>query len=143
MSDSSKTASGKQLEEEIAREIIHFLKDHVGRGPEGYRTYLADDMFIIRLHKIFSPAEHEMAKTESGRQSVKETRRRLIEELRPLLEEMVRTATGAEVVSLHSDVSTKTGEGLIIFVLNRKLGTKERSGGGDFVDVGGGNQDEP
>lgn len=143
MSDSSKMPSGRNLEEEIAREIIHFLKDHLGRGPEGYRTYLAEDMFIIRLQKIFSPAEHEMAKTETGRQSVKDTRRRLLEELRPLLEEMVRTATGADVVSLHSDVSTKTGEGIIMFVLNRRLGGKEGSGGGDFVDIGGGDQGDP
>jgi len=44
-------------------------------------------------------------------------RTHLIETARPLLEQMVQERTGGKVVSLHHDVSTTTGEELVVFTL--------------------------
>jgi uncharacterized protein YbcI len=41
----------------------------------------------------------------------------LIETARPVMEEMVQEATGSKVVSLHHDISTGTGEEVMIFTL--------------------------
>jgi uncharacterized protein YbcI len=41
----------------------------------------------------------------------------LLEEARPLLEQIVHSATGRKLRSLHTDISTKTGERVIIFIL--------------------------
>ncbi len=70
-----------QLLEEIVHAITRFLKEHAGQGPQGYRTYVIDDMIVIRLFKTLTSVESEMAKTAEGRRSVKYTRGRLIGEL--------------------------------------------------------------
>ena len=110
-----------QAAEEIVRAKIRYLKEHMGRGPEGYRTYVIDDMIIVRLLKILTPAEYEQAITPEGRIAIKGTRARLIHNLRPSLEELFVRLAGANVVSMHTDLSTKTGEGVIVFVLDRKI----------------------
>ena len=37
------------------------------------------------------------------------------------LEEIIKSHTGCNVTSIHSDVSTKTGEQMAIYVLDRNL----------------------
>jgi uncharacterized protein YbcI len=111
----------QQLIEEIVRTKIQYLKEHMGRGPEGYRTYIIDDMVIVRLLRVLTPAEYEQAQTHEGRRTIKGTRTRLIHNLRPSLERLFQHLAGAHVVSMHTDVSTKTGEGIIMFVLDRKI----------------------
>jgi uncharacterized protein YbcI len=41
----------------------------------------------------------------------------LLETARPLLEAMIETATGSKVLSLHQDISTVTGEEIVVFTL--------------------------
>ena len=41
----------------------------------------------------------------------------LIETARPFLEAMVQGITGAKMLSLHHDISTATGEEVVIFTL--------------------------
>ena len=113
--------------EEIVRAMTRFFKDRLGRGPEGYRTYLVDDIIVIRFLGALTSAEYEMAKTSGGRRSVKDTHDRLMGELRPGLEELIRKSTGADVITVHSDLCTRTGESVDIFVLDRKV--RQPSGG--------------
>ena len=110
-----------QVTEEIVRAKIRYLKEHMGRGPEGYRTYVIDDMIIVRLLKVLTPAENQQATTAEGQGSIKATRMRLIHDIRPSLEDLIRRLTGANVISVHSDLSTKTSEAIIIVVLDRKM----------------------
>ncbi len=98
-----------QVAEEIVRLTMRSLRERLGRGPEGYRTYLVDDMIVIRLLKALTPVEYEQSKTAEGRSSIKDTRRRLIQDLRPSMEDLIKTSVGAGVISIHSDLSTKTG----------------------------------
>jgi uncharacterized protein YbcI len=46
-------------------------------------------------------------------------RQQVLEAGRSDLEAIVRKHTGAEVVSVHSDISTKSGEWMDVFVLDR------------------------
>ncbi len=105
----------------VAHTMIRILKERLGRGPEGFRTYVIDDMIVIRLLKGLTTVEYEHAKTLEGRQSIKEVRNRLLDDLGPSLGDAIRTSTGAGVVSIHSDLSTKTGETLVIFVLDHAI----------------------
>jgi uncharacterized protein YbcI len=110
-----------QVAEEIVRVMTRSLRERLGRGPEGYRTYLVDDMLVIRLVKALTLVEFEQAKTAEGWRSIKDTRDRLIKELRPSFEDLIKKSTGAGVISIHSDLSTRTGEHIVIFVLDRKV----------------------
>ncbi len=109
------------LEAEISEAIVKFEREYMGRGPEETRTYIIDDMVLIRLRGVLTPAEKQLAKTgegATGRSLIKQVRIELLEKARPLLERIIKDVTGRRVRSLHTDISTVTGERVIIFALN-------------------------
>jgi uncharacterized protein YbcI len=109
-----------QLEAEISDAIVRFELEYMGRGPEEARTYLVDDMVLVRLRGVLTPAERQLAGadgTPQGRELVKQVRRELIEKARPLLEAIIADVTGQAVRSLHTDISTLLGERIIVFSL--------------------------
>jgi uncharacterized protein YbcI len=114
-------AKGKgQIEAEISEALIKFEKEYMGRGPEETKTYIIDDMVLVRLKQVLTPAEKQLAKTSNnanGRTLIKQVRTELLEKARPLLEAMVTKITGKKVKSLHTDISTVTGNRIIIFTL--------------------------
>ena len=109
-----------QLEADISKEIVRFEKNFMGRGPLETKTYILDDLIMVRLRKVLTQAEHQLAKSgkeSNGRDLIKQVRIKLLERGRPLLEEMIHSITGKKVVSMHTDISTVTGERIIIFTL--------------------------
>jgi uncharacterized protein YbcI len=109
-----------ELEAEVSQAVIRFKKEYMGRGPLNVRTHLIDDMALVRLQGVLTPAEQHLAKVEEqhrGRDLIKQVRLELIEHGRALLETAVREILGVDVVSLHTDVSTRTGESIILFTL--------------------------
>ena len=117
-----------ELEAAISQAIIRFEKDFMGRGPLETKTYIIEDMVFVRLQGVMTPAEHKLAGAKKGRRGrglVKEARQRLLEHGRPLLETVIRDILGVGVKSLHTDISTKTGERIIVFTLDSKPADKE------------------
>ncbi len=100
----------------------------MGRGPEETQTHIIDDMIIIRLRRVLTPAEQHLARSTEGtrgRALVKQVRTELIEKARTLLDTVITGITGQKVISLHTDISTVTGERIIVFTLNGSLITTE------------------
>lgn len=93
----------------------------MGRGPTETKTYIIKDMVLVRLKGVLTPAEEQLAKIPEGADLIKKTRVRLLESARILLETMVSEISGCQVQSLHTDISTKTGERVIIFTLDENL----------------------
>lgn len=112
------------VESEFTRAMIQFEKEYLGRGPLDARTIFLGDMVLVRLKGLMTPAEQKLAATPEGRDLVKEMRRQLFETSRPLLEEMVQTITGTNLVSLHTDMSTKTGERVVVIIVDEDLDRK-------------------
>lgn len=113
-----------QLEAKISEAIIRFEKEYMGRGPLETRTYIIDDLILVRLKGVLTHAEQQLAQsgeTSQGRQLIKQVRRELIEGGRALLESSIKELTGRRVASLHTDISTKTGERVIIFSLEDRI----------------------
>ena len=113
-----------QVEAALSNAIIQFEKEHLGRGPAEARAFIIEDMIIVRLRGVLTPAETTLAKTIDGHRLVKRVRQELLEGSRPLLEAIVQDETGIQLVSLHTDVSTKTGERIIVFTLAENLGAR-------------------
>ncbi|HTN73918.1 MAG TPA: DUF2294 domain-containing protein [Pirellulaceae bacterium] len=112
-----------ELEAEISLAIIRFKKEYMGRGPLSVRTYLLDDMALVRLQGVLTPAEQKLAQVEErnrGRDLIKQVRLELIEHGRPLLDAVLKEILGVAVVSLHTDISTVTGESIMLFTLAAK-----------------------
>jgi len=92
----------------------------MGRGPKDIHAYLLGDLLVVRLRGVLTAAEQHLVKTlaaEKGRDLVKQVRTHLIETARPLLEARAEEATGVKVLSLHHDISTATGEEIVVFTL--------------------------
>jgi uncharacterized protein YbcI len=115
------TKSKGQIEADISEALIKFEKEYMGRGPEQTRTYIIGEMVIVRLRRVLTPAEQQLAGAPyemRGRTLIKQVRTELLEKARPLLEQIITDLTGRRVKSLHTDISTVTGERVIIFTLD-------------------------
>jgi uncharacterized protein YbcI len=115
------TRTKGQIEAVISEGIIKFEKDFMGRGPKETRTHILEDMILVRLKGVLTPAEEQLAKTAEGADLLKRTRVQLLENGKLLLKKMILDITGCRVVSLHTDISAKTGERILVFVLNKNL----------------------
>ena len=110
-----------QIEAAISKAMIQFEREHMGRGPRDARTWLIQDMVLVRLLGVLTPAEEKLAQEPEGKALLKQVRTQLIESSRPLLESIVLDITGVPVTSLHSDVSTRTGERIILLTMAENL----------------------
>jgi uncharacterized protein YbcI len=100
--------------------VSRFEVDYMGRGPKDIRAHLIGDLLVVRLQGVLTAAERQLVKTlpaEKGRDLLKQVRTHLVETARPLLEAMVAEVTGVRPLSMHHDISTVTGEELVIFTL--------------------------
>lgn len=110
-----------QIEAEISEALVRFEKEYMGRGPQETKTYLLDDLVLVRLRGVLTPAEKQLALDDGllrGRHLIKQIRIELLEKGRELLAAIIRDITGQSVVSLHTDISTRTGERIIVFTLD-------------------------
>jgi len=111
----------RQMEAQISTAIINFEKEYLGRGPKEIKTYIMKDLIIIRLKGVLTPAEEQLAKSDEGALLIKKTRVLLLESGKSLLKNLIKEITGFDVLSMHSDISTKTGERIIVFTLSNNL----------------------
>ncbi len=119
-----------EIEAAICKGMTRFEQDYMGRGPKNLQTHLIDDLLVVRLHGVLTIAEQQLVKTltpEKGRDLLKQVRTHLIETARPTLEVMVQEITGVEVLSLHHDISTATGEEVVLFRLAESPLLREKS----------------
>jgi uncharacterized protein YbcI len=117
-----------EIEAAICAEISRFEQEYMGRGPQDIRAHLLGDLVVVRLRGVLTAAEQHLVKTlqpEKGRDLLKQVRTQLIEMARPVLETMMRDITGTSVVSLHHDISTATGEEVVLFALAEAPAVRE------------------
>ncbi len=122
-----------QIEAEVSEAIIKFEKEYMGRGPLETKSYVIGDMLLVRLKGVLTQAEHQLVASGEGfkgRDLVKQVRIELLERGRPLLEKAVMDITGQPVKSLHTDISTKTGERVILFTLAKPVVFRDAPGAG-------------
>ena len=109
-----------EIEAAISKVVGDFEQEYMGRGPKDVRTHLIDDLLVVRLAGVLTAAERQLVgslPSAKGRELLKQVRTQLIETARPVLEAMVQEVTGVKVLSLHHDISTLTGEEVVLFTL--------------------------
>jgi uncharacterized protein YbcI len=92
----------------------------MGRGPKDIRAHLLGDLLVVRLQGVLTAAEQNLVKSlsaDKGRDLLKQVRTHLIETARPVMEAMLQEITGVKVLTLHHDISTVTGEEVVLFTL--------------------------
>lgn len=118
-----------EIEAAICDRVSRFEQEHMGRGPKDIHAFLLGDLLVVRLTGVLTVAEQQLVKTlpfEKGRDLLKQVRIQLIETARSIMEAMVEEVTGESVVSLHHDISTVTGEEIVIFTLADSPAVREK-----------------
>ncbi|SEM13685.1 Uncharacterized protein YbcI [Mesobacillus persicus] len=110
-----------ELENKISRLITQWEKDYLGRGSLTVKTDILRNMIIVSLKGVLTPAEKTVAATFEGMMSVKQIRATLVESGTDQLKEIMTDQFGIEVISFHTDISTQTGERLMIFIMQENV----------------------
>src|SRR5437868_5575567 len=117
-----------EIEAAICQGVTRFEQEYMGRGPKDIQTHLIGDLLVVRLHGVLTAAEQHLVKTqpsEKGRDLLKQVRTQLMETARPFLEAMVEEITRVKPLSLHHDISTVTGEEVVLFTLSEAPNFRE------------------
>lgn len=105
-----------------------FEQQHVRRGPKDTRAYLIENLLVVRLTEVLTPAEVKLVKSaspEKGKDLLKESRAHLMKSSELTLAALIEEPTGVGVVSMHNDISTVTGEKIILFTLTESPTVRE------------------
>ncbi|MBG9771598.1 DUF2294 domain-containing protein [Brevibacillus laterosporus] len=113
--------SKKKLEAEISEAFIKFQRELIGRGPQEAKTHIVNDMIISRFKGVLTVEEKHLSHHEKGRRVVKQMREILREMYSKETEAIVERITGLKVLSSHSDISTKMGERIEVYVMDKDL----------------------
>ena len=110
-----------EIEAAICAVMSRFEQEYMGRGPKGIHAHLVSDLLLVRLHGVLTSAEQHLVQSlpsTNGRDLLKQVRTQLIEAARPVMTAMVHEVTGVKALSLHHDISTITGEEIVVFTLS-------------------------
>ena len=110
-----------QMEAKISEAVSKFEIEYMGRGPKEIKTLISQDLIIIRIKGFLSISEQRLAETNHGIKLIKEMRTALFESAREYLESVINPVIHANVVSTYCDVSTKTGEKIIVITVDKIL----------------------
>ncbi|MFA6005049.1 MAG: DUF2294 domain-containing protein [Patescibacteria group bacterium] len=111
----------RQYEDAVSKIVAAFYSKNIGFGPRETRVYIVDDMVIVRLKGRLMPMEEMLLKAEHGYRIVKDLRKQLHEVTTKELGPEIAKILGYKVVGSHSDISTRSGERLEVFILDRKF----------------------
>ena len=116
----SKTLTQAESEAAICDGIIRFQEEYLGWRSQQIHAHYSNDLLMVRILGVLTLAERQLSKSSSpdkGRDLIKQTRKQLLELARPMLESLVHEVTGVKVLSMHHDISTITGEEMVVFSL--------------------------
>lgn len=113
-----------EIEGEISKLIVQFEKEFMGRGPSEVRTYVVEDMVLVRLKGVLTKAEQKLISGQDGTELIKKLRATLLENTKEPLYEGIKSVTNLDVITFHTDISTTSGEKVIIFTLSEDLEKK-------------------
>ena len=114
------------MEAQIPAVVTSFEREQMGPGPKEVRAWIVEDLILIRLRGVLTPAEERLSTDPNGRHLLKQVRTRLIETSRDVLQETIEGLTGVSMISLHSDLSIRTGERIIVLTLAENLEARFR-----------------
>jgi len=110
-----------QIEAAVAEAITQFEQEYLGRGPKEATSFIVENLVVVKLQGILGPAERRLSHEDGGVELIKKMRRRVIESCSGDLTGLVHEKTGVEVVSMHADISARTGERIFVFTLDDDL----------------------
>ena len=118
-----------EIEAAICEQTARFAQDYLGLRPRTVQAYLLPSLLVVRLQGMLTVAEQQLLLTSgtgNSRDMIKQMRVALVEAARPILVALVEETTSHQVLSLHHDLSTVTGEDVIIFTFVEAIPSPRR-----------------
>jgi len=115
---SSPKYSKGQIEDQISNAVSRFEKEYMGRGPKDIKTKIIQNHILIIIDGFLSPSEQKLAENNQGVKLIKDMRTALFESTIDHLQELINEVISVRVISTHSDVSTMTGEKVIVLTVD-------------------------
>jgi uncharacterized protein YbcI len=109
------------MEDTISRRLTQWEKQYFGKGSLLVKTDILRNMIIVVLKGTLTPAEQKLSETSEGKLSIKRSRTELLESGIDHLMQTVHGLTGVKITSFHTDMSTQTGERVMILMLSDNL----------------------
>jgi len=117
-----------EIEAAVCDGVSRFQQELLGRGPRDIHVHLIGSLVVVRLQGVLTPAERQLitprppgnghpADAVNGRALLKQMRTHVVSAGRGRLETLVEETVGVKLVSVHHDISTVTGEELLVFTL--------------------------
>jgi len=134
-----------EIEAAVCDGISRFQQEFIGRGPKDIHAHLIGALLLVQLQGVLTPAERQLialraeaqngdGRTDgngnghahangnghengNGRSLLKQVRAHMVATGRHRLESIIEQAVGVKLVSVHHDISTVTGEEVIVFSL--------------------------
>lgn len=120
-----------QVEAKISEVVTKFEVEIIGRGPREINSIIVEDLIVIRQKGFFSKAEQRLAEKKNGVDLLKKVRTRLfeseIDNFKDMIKKIIKEIVDIDIVSIHSDVSTKTGEKIIVITVSKNLENEIKS----------------
>lgn len=119
---SSKALTLSESEAAICDGVIRFQEEYLGWKSDQINIHILKDLLVVRIRGALTLAERQLGKSPIpgiGRDLIKQTRKQLLHLARPMLESLVHEVCGERVMCMHHDISTVTGEELVVFTLAR------------------------
>ena len=110
-----------QIEAEISEVITKFKIEHIGKGPKEVKSYIIEDMVLIRLKGALTTLEQQLTKNPEGMELVKRSRVCLLEKAQSVLAKLLHSLLNVDIVSFYVDVNPKMGEMFIVLGLSKDV----------------------
>ena len=110
-----------QIEAKISEGVSKFEVDFMGRGPQKIKSVIVKDLLIIRLLGFLSQAERQIVENNDGVELLKKLRTMLFEKNLSHFHKVINETLPYKILSTHSDVSTVTGEKMIIVTFDKNI----------------------
>ena len=87
--------------------LVRFEIDYMGRGPKETCSHIVEDLIVVRLKGMLTPAEQQLTKTAEGVELIKKMRSTIIDNAKTEFSRVITNATGVAVRDILTDISNR------------------------------------
>jgi len=115
------TKTKGQIEAEISEVITKFKREYIGKGPKEVKSYIIEDMVVIRLKGALTTLEQQLTKDPEGINLVKRSRICCLRNAQSVLEKLLHSLLSVDIVGFYVDVDLPIGEMFMVLRLSKDV----------------------
>ena len=114
----------RQIEAKISEAITKFKIEHIGKEPREVRSYIIDDIVVVRLKGALTTFEKQLVKNSEGARIIKLGRIYILERSGDVIDKLLQDLLNISVKHSYMDVNPQNGDMFIVFELSEDIASK-------------------